>query len=97
MYRKVLQLLCVLKISGDPFKEAGKLAMRNLKKDGHKEAGHDLAFKPAKSVKQPLGTTFEHMTDYKEINKCRKGPDGVTTEPRNFLTNPPKAGVVGKG
>mmetsp|Transcript_22743 Transcript_22743/g.21941 ORF Transcript_22743/g.21941 Transcript_22743/m.21941 type:complete len:86 (+) Transcript_22743:84-341(+) len=26
---------------GDPFKEAGKLAMRQFKKDGHKEVGHD--------------------------------------------------------
>jgi hypothetical protein len=40
---------------------------------------------------------FEHMTDYKEVKKCRKGPDGaVITEPRNFLTNPPKKGLVGK-
>jgi hypothetical protein len=37
------------------------------------------------------------MTDYKEVKKNYKGPDGVITEPRNFLTNPPKVGVVGKG
>ena len=36
--------------SGDPFKEASKAPMRSSKKDGHKEAGHDLNFKPAKSV-----------------------------------------------
>lgn len=40
---------------------------------------------------------FEHMTDHVEIKKNRKGPDGVITEPRNFLTNPPKQGEVGKG
>lgn len=37
------------------------------------------------------------MTDFVEIKINRKGPDGVITEPRNFLTNPPKAGEVGKG
>lgn len=83
---------------GDPFKDAGKLKMREGKKDGYKEAGHDMNFKPAKSVARPLGTGLEHMTDYKEVKKCRKGPDGaVVIEPRNFLTNPPKKGTVGKG
>ena len=70
--------------------------MRALKKDGHKEAGHDFNFKPAKTVPEHVKAAFEHLTDYKEINKCRKGPDGVTIEPRNFLTNPPKFGLVGK-
>lgn len=38
------------------------------------------------------------MTDFKEVSKNRKGPDGaVIIEPRNFLTNPPKQGEVGKG
>jgi hypothetical protein len=72
--------------------------MREQKKDGFKDAGHDFNFKPAKSVAHGLGTGFNHLTDHKEVNKCRKGPDGaVVIEPRNFLTNPPKKGVVGKG
>lgn len=38
------------------------------------------------------------MTDYVEIKKDRKDADGhVIIEPRNFLTNPPKQGEVGKG
>lgn len=38
------------------------------------------------------------MTDFKEISKLRKGPDGgVITEPKNFLTMPPKAGTTYKG
>ncbi len=38
------------------------------------------------------------MTDFKQVSKCKKGPDGaVIIEPRNFLTNPPKKGEVGKG
>ena len=35
---------------GDPFKEQNKLPMRTAKPDGFKEAGHDLNFKPAKTV-----------------------------------------------
>lgn len=71
--------------------------MRQGKKDGHKEAGHDHNFKPAKSVKAKVGGDFEHMSDYKEVKINRKGPDGVIVEPRNFLTSPPKKGIVGKG
>lgn len=38
------------------------------------------------------------MTDFKEVKINRKLPEGgVITEPRNFLTNPPKKGEVGKG
>jgi hypothetical protein len=38
------------------------------------------------------------MTDLKEVKKKIKNDDGsVPTEPRNFLTNPPKKGEVGKG
>ena len=41
---------------------------------------------------------FPHMTDHVDIKINRKGPDGaVIIEPRNFLTNPPKKGEVGKG
>ena len=35
---------------GDPFKETNPKAMRTVKKDGYKEAGHELKFKPAKTV-----------------------------------------------
>ena len=70
--------------------------MRAPKKDAHKEAGHDHAFKPAKTVKEPVKAAFDHMTDYKEVKINRKTDDGVWTEPRNFLTNPPKPGQVGK-
>ena len=38
------------------------------------------------------------MTDHTEKKINRKDADGrVITEPRNFLTNPPKQGIVGKG
>ena len=72
------------------------MPMRTTKKEGYKEAGHDFNFKPAKTVPSPVKAPFDHMTDYKEVKKCRKGPDGVIIEPRNFLTSPPKKGLIGK-
>jgi hypothetical protein len=50
MLLSVIKAYIVNYILGDPFKDAGKLKMRETKKDGHKEAGHDLAFKPTKTV-----------------------------------------------
>lgn len=35
---------------GDTFKEAAQSMMRSEVKDGHIKAGHDKAFKPAKTV-----------------------------------------------
>ena len=82
---------------GDPYSDAGKFKMRAAKKDGHIAAGHDANFKPAKTVHQKVEALFPHMTDHKEVNKCRKGPDGaVIVEPKNFLTSPMKKGKVGK-
>ena len=38
------------------------------------------------------------MAEYVPKNICHKTPEGgVTTEPKNFLTNPPKVGEIGKG
>lgn len=48
-------------------------------------------------MQRKVKADFEHMQDFVEVKKNFKGPDGVITEPRNFLTNPPKAGLVGKG
>jgi hypothetical protein len=84
---------------GDPFRDPGRGgAMRTSKKDGHKEAGHDAAFKPAKSIAMKVGMPFAHMSDHNGGNKKNyKGPDGVIIGPINFLTNPPKKGLIGKG
>ena len=83
---------------GDPFKEAARVPMRTLKKDGFKTGGHELNFKPAKSVGLIVGAAFEHITDFKEVKKNFKGADGaVIIGPTNFLTNPPKRGQTGKG
>ena len=71
--------------------------MRQSKPDGYKEAGHDRAFRPAKDIQRRVKSEFEHKPEYNVVKKNYKGPDGVITEPRNFLTNPPKKGLVGKG
>jgi hypothetical protein len=84
--------------TGDPYKAGASVPMRTTVKDAYKLGGHDRNFRPAKSISRAVKADFEHMVDHKEVNKCRKGPDGaVITEPRNFLTNPPKKGLIGKG
>lgn len=72
--------------------------MRAGKKDGFKDAGHEINFKPAKTVQRKVKADFDHLTDYKEVSKLRKDEEGhVIIGPINFLTNPPKKGIVGKG
>lgn len=82
---------------GDPYKVSASVPMRTSKHEGYKDAGHDKDFKPAKDTMRKVKADFVHMTDYVEKKKNRKGEDGaVIIEPRNFLTNPPKVGEVGK-
>jgi hypothetical protein len=83
---------------GDPYKPSASVPMRTSKHEGYKDAGHDKDFKPAKDTMRKVKADFVHMTDYVEKKKSRKAPEGgVLIEPRNFLTNPPKKGEVGKG
>ena len=82
---------------GEPFKEAALSMMRTTEKDGHLKAGHDKNFRPAKTVKETVTAAYPHETDRVEIQKNFKDEDGnVAIGPRNFLTNPPKQGKVGK-
>ena len=72
--------------------------MRDLVKDGFKLGGHNGNFKPAKDTQRKVKADFEHMIDFKEVSKNRKGADGgVVTDPKNFLTSPPKKGTTYKG
>jgi hypothetical protein len=72
--------------------------MRQFKKEGYKDAGHDFNFKPAKEIPRPVKADFDHMTELNEVKRVIKGPDGlVIIEPKNFLTSPPKPGQFGKG
>ena len=83
---------------GDPYKQGASVPMRTSKHEGYKDAGHDKDFKPAKDINRKVRSDFVHMSDYVEKKKNRRAEDGaVMIEPRNFLTNPPKEGEVGKG
>jgi len=73
--------------------------MRSHVKGGHLKAGHEVAFKPAKAPDAKLRTysAYEHKPEYVHRQKNFKDEEGnVVTAPRNFLTNPPKKGMVGK-
>ncbi len=83
---------------GDPFIDAGKMVLRSHKKDAYKDAGHDFAFKPAKQVQRKIKADFDHLPETPRAKKNYRNTDGsVSTEPRNFLTMPPKKGQIGKG
>lgn len=84
---------------GEPFQEAARQIMRTLKKDGHLEAGHETAFRPAKEPNKDLKThsAYPHKPEIEHKKKNFLDADGVVMiAPRNFLTNPPKKGQVGK-
>jgi hypothetical protein len=82
----------------DPFKHAIQKTLRDDVHDGHKKAGHEVAFKPAKVVKEKIyQAPYEHMNDRVEVKKEYRDADGaVKTEPKNFYTWKPKMGKVGK-
>ena len=51
--------------------------MRQTDPEGHKKAGHDVAFKPAKVVKdKPYQAPYEHMVDRVDVKKIIKDEDG---------------------
>ena len=84
---------------GDPYQDSSKFKLRDTKDNFKQKGGEQFEtnFKPAKTFQRKVKADFEHMSDYKELSKVRKAPDGsVITEPKNFLTNPPKRGIVGK-
>ena len=83
---------------GEPFQEA-RYAMQTRKQNNAAilAAGHEKNFAPAKILKKNYKPPFEHMTDRREIVKNYRDEEGaVITAPRNFLTNPPKTGKVGR-
>ena len=72
--------------------------MRSATKEGHKAAGHDVNFKPAKAVAdKPYKAAYPHMVDRVDVKKNFRGEDGhVVAGPSNFYTSPAKKGKVGK-
>ena len=77
----------------DPYNKPVEKVMRdNNDHDLHKEAGHDIKFKPAKHVREKYyKASYEHMVDRVEVKKDYKDADGnVVCAPKNFYTMPPK-------
>ena len=86
---------------GDPFKEKDTSMARSFVKDGHLKAGHEVAFKPAKAVRDIYGykSSYPHIDENPDVKKKNyRDEDGaVIIGPRNFTTKPLKKGIVGKG
>lgn len=82
----------------DPWKHRLEKVMRTQDPEGHKKAGHDIAFKPAKVVRdKPYQAAYEHMVDRVDVKKNYRDAEGdVIMEPKNFYTTPAKQGRVGK-
>ena len=67
--------------------------MRSADPKGHIKAGHDVAFKPAKNVrdKSDYKAAYGHMVDRVDVKKNFRDADGaVVAGPRNFYTTPAK-------
>ena len=61
------------------------------------KAGHEIAFKPAKTVKEPVKASYAHLNDNWHKKKEFRDEEGaVITAPRNLYTNKPKVGQSGK-
>lgn len=62
------------------------------------EVGNEKAFRPAKHVKHPVKSAYEHMKDFEHVQKNHRDPENgdVITKPPNVKTNPAKLGRVGK-
>ncbi len=85
----------------DVYKPAQRDIKRTTVKDGHLRAGHDAAYKPAKTVKETADykAAYEHLPEQVFVKKNFKDPEdgSVVIGPRNFTTKPPKKGQVGAG
>jgi len=66
--------------------------LRPNKHDGHKAAGHDIIFKPAKhKIERYYTASYNHMNERVDVKKDYRDADGVViTSPKNFYTTAPK-------
>jgi hypothetical protein len=53
------------------------MRLREHKKDGYKDAGHDIPFKPAKVAPKQYKSEFEHITDFKNVKKNLRDAEGA--------------------
>ena len=86
---------------GNPYQPAKTDMARSHVIDGHLKAGHEVAFKPAKAVRDKYGyaASYAHIEENPDVKKKNyRDEDGaVIIGPRNFTTKPLKKGIVGKG
>lgn len=80
----------------DLYKPPIREVRRSLVKDGHLKAGHDVAYKPAKTVRETADykAAYDHMPEQVFVKKNYRNPEdgSVVIGPRNFTTKPPKKG-----
>lgn len=85
---------------GEPYKGDSKGLNRKDDKSAILAAGHELAFKPAKQVREKYyKASFEHMQDRTHIQKnfkSEENPRDVMIGPANIKTNPIKNGQSGR-
>lgn len=84
---------------GDPFKEAAQAMLRKQNREQEIKVGNEKPFRLPSHVRQPTNASYPHMQDFVEVKKnfkSEENPREVMIGPRNFLTNPPKTGTVGK-
>ena len=77
-----------------------EVVKRENKNDTHKKGGHDVPFKPAKTIndKSEYKASYDHMVDRVDVVKNFRDKEGnVETDLRNFYTTPPRKGKVGRG
>jgi len=78
---------------GEPYKDASKLKMRDIKPSEH-AVKHEKLFKPASPFFAGY-TSYEHKTEgVKVAAKAKKGEDGkILIGPKNFYTKPCKESI----
>ena len=54
---------------GDPFKEAALNMVRKENRQYQIDVGNEKAFRPAKHVRQPTNSAYEHMKDFEHVQK----------------------------
>ena len=82
-----------------PYAPRLETVSRNADPEAFKKAGHDNAFKPAKTVpdKADYKASYEHLCDRVDVKKVFRDEEGnVITGPKNFYTTPGKKGKAGK-
>jgi len=81
---------------GDPYIQIyGEILERKEYRSKQIESGNEKPFRPTRHVRHEVVASYEHMTDYVEIQKNFTDPENprdIIIPPKNILTNPIKKG-----